>query len=386
MPLGRVKSSALVRVQRITTAAEACAEGILRRTLMGTGWTVALKLPIQVVLNKETTRLTEAEFSLYTRGHFDFTVYDEEEHEPAFVVEFDAFGHDKPRQIERDIIKNRLCAAGDLPLVRIGLEDVGPKEQVSVLEWIIELLLALDQDLEAEDEVSEPNDIRSAEASGQASDPAALLQLAYDAAARLSSEGMQTLWPIGRDGKPRVPEMLTVDVRAGRVWFTGGSSEPVPGDEGGAFEREHPFGANAVIARRLLDDFGISVGNEVEGFASSWAAAPYRFEIAWPGRQPMPFESGRISEFVISERDFRVTARNRPAQPLLTSAGRARFAWAHRIETLPLGPGTSPTSMPPGFAAIRLWFDPWGAATELALYDALSQVERWANGSLARST
>lgn len=54
--LGRVKSSALVRVQRITTAAEARAERILRRTLMGTGWTVALKLPIQVVLNMETTR------------------------------------------------------------------------------------------------------------------------------------------------------------------------------------------------------------------------------------------------------------------------------------------------------------------------------------------
>lgn len=228
--------------------------------------------------------------------------------------------------------------------------------------------------------------VPSGENSGQAPDPAALLQLAYDAAARLSSEGMQTLWPIGRDGKPRVPETLTVDLRAGRVWFTGGSLEPVPGDEGGAFEREHPFAANALIARRLLDGFGISVGKEIEGFTSSWSTAPYFLEIAWPGRQPTPFESGRVSEFVVSERDFRVAARNRPADPPFTSTGRARFAWAHRIETPPGRPSVNPMSAPPGFAPIRLWFDPWGAASELALYDALCQVERWAKRSLARST
>src|SRR5438132_1677988 len=114
----------LIRVQRITTAAEARAEQVLRRGLSGTGWTVALKLPIQVVLHKEAARLTREEFSLYTRGHFDFTVYGEDDHEPAFAVEFDGFGHERPRQVQRDIIKNRLCAKANLALLRIGLEHV----------------------------------------------------------------------------------------------------------------------------------------------------------------------------------------------------------------------------------------------------------------------
>jgi hypothetical protein len=87
-----------VRTKRITSASEARAEEIIRRVIAGTEWSVALKLPIQEVVEKASTRLSEDEFSMYTRGHLDFTVYRNTDIAPTFAVEFDGFGHEISRQ------------------------------------------------------------------------------------------------------------------------------------------------------------------------------------------------------------------------------------------------------------------------------------------------
>jgi len=375
-----------MRVQPITTAAEARAERVLRRSLSGTGWTVALKLPIQVVLNREAVRLTSEEFSLYTRGHFDFTVYDEDNHEPAFVVEFDAFGHDKPRQIARDMIKNRLCAKADLPLLRIGIEHVTAEGQLSVLAWIADLFLSLLSDDETADDEGVNPYAHDAPADAETPwlDPDTVVEKVRAHAATLKAAGYRFFWPTGRDGKQIVPRFMTVDLRARRAWISSQSPGYTPGEDGGAFERSHAFPANTRLARRLLDDFGMSVGREVEGFESSWETAPYRFEIDWPGRQPTPYESGSVSEFVVSERDFRIYARSQPEEHLLKSVGRSRFAWAHRIEAQSPAPGASTINRRSGLVPLDLWFEPWGVATELALHHALSQAHRWAIGRPGR--
>lgn len=99
-------------------------------------------MSIQSLLDKHDRRLSPQEFSLYLRGHFDFVVHRESDHEPEVAIEFDGFGHDDPRQTERDIIKNRLCAVAGLPLLRIGGAELQVHEQVTILEWLLGRFIA----------------------------------------------------------------------------------------------------------------------------------------------------------------------------------------------------------------------------------------------------
>src|SRR6058998_3257134 len=88
-----------VRRRPIVNMSEARAHRLLVRTLASTGWNVAIKPPVQAVLDKEHDELAMAEFRLYTQGHFDFAIYPEDEPLAAFAIEFDGFGHDRPDQI-----------------------------------------------------------------------------------------------------------------------------------------------------------------------------------------------------------------------------------------------------------------------------------------------
>jgi hypothetical protein len=119
---------------------------------------------------------------------------------------------------------------------------------------------------------------------------------------------------------------------------------------------------------------------------SSSGTSRYVLSIRWPGRRA--FEQGPASEFVVAALDFTVHDRHNVIQ---AGAGRGRFAWAHRLpqqlglraivgnEALSaaqmkyrLERGLSPTDLG--------WWEAAGVARELARYDVLSQVERWAQG------
>lgn len=117
---------------------ELIADRIIRRNLVDSGWIISAKTSVQSVLDKHRQHLFTDEFNLYSRGHFDFAVYSEEEHEPAFAVEFDGLGHHDGAQAARDVIKNRLCAQAELPVLRIGGNELREAEEVSVLDWLLE--------------------------------------------------------------------------------------------------------------------------------------------------------------------------------------------------------------------------------------------------------
>ena len=134
-------------------------------------------------------------------------------------------------------------------------------------------------------------------------------------------------------------------------------------------EMEHPFPDNALVARRLLERYAIGVG-QIAGFVLAPEGARFVVEMPWPGRQPPRMRQGRASDFVISERDFPLVARERLDPPLFTGVGRAEFAAYNK---LPDGKSVD----------IEFPWDPWGVASELAEFDALQQVERWAARPLA---
>ena len=92
------------------------------------------------VILKEGTYLPPRTFDFYTRSHVDFVVTDENS-KPLLAVEYDGPSHSEPRQIERDKIKDELCASADLGVLRITANHVTKLFRgMSVLRWIIEVM------------------------------------------------------------------------------------------------------------------------------------------------------------------------------------------------------------------------------------------------------
>jgi hypothetical protein len=75
-------------------------------------------------------------------GHLDFLIVNRASDRPEFAVEFDGPAHLERRQAERDRVKDELCLRADLPILRIGSDEIAPREQCSLLEWLIERFIA----------------------------------------------------------------------------------------------------------------------------------------------------------------------------------------------------------------------------------------------------
>src|SRR3989442_12357257 len=122
-----------MRIRRITNHSEELAERIIRDTLAGTGWSVAIKMRLQDVVDREGEDLPYEQFQFLTRAHLDFTVYREVDRLPTFAIEFDGSKHALRTQIQRDVLKNGLCARAGLPLIRIGFAELHEREKMTVL-------------------------------------------------------------------------------------------------------------------------------------------------------------------------------------------------------------------------------------------------------------
>jgi len=300
----------------LASRGESAAHKIIQKTLVDTEWNVFANVSVQRVLDKEE-RLSPAEFDLFTRGSFDFVVCDAD-YEPVIAFEFDGFGHDDPRQLTRDLIKNALCARAGLPLLRIGADDLREREETSALEWLCTALVALDHELDAD--------------------------LDDDA----DDEGGPS------DDEPADDDDL----------------DDVIGEPG--VEMEHPFPDTALVATRLMERYGIGVGELSPLIAL--AGTRYLVQLRWPPAfQPPRFRKGPASEYVISEVEFAVAKVDRPDEVLFGGIGRAEFAWAHR---LPADRGAEASLGPIAFP-----WDAYGVSMQLAEFDALRRVEGWAHRS-----
>jgi uncharacterized protein DUF2726 len=253
------------------------ADEVVRRNLDGTGWIFSAQTAISRVIEKHSY-LTRDEYTELSQGTFDFIVCREEDHEVEFAIEFDGPSHDDPRQIERDVIKNRLCAEAGLPLLRIRRGELREREQITVLDWLLELFITWESET------------------------------------------------------PDAAEELIEDLEAS----PGGESiaqepEEVVGILAATFGCEFPFPANAEIAKRLYRRFGISLGERLDDYEPD-AKAPYVLEVDWPGKHH--FEETKASAFIVCERQARMRDRAKPGSERFTTKGRAHFAAEHRI-----GPG-----------------------------------------------
>ena len=92
------------------------------------------------VLEKGKTHLTKSEFSLYSRGHFDFVITDQN-YCPLMAIEYDGPFHLSKEQFARDQIKNDLCKRSGFGLLRINDRHVTKLYRgMTVLRWIVEVI------------------------------------------------------------------------------------------------------------------------------------------------------------------------------------------------------------------------------------------------------
>lgn len=104
------------------------------------GYRVFAKTRLADAVSAERNEMTSREFSYFLRAHLDFLL-DDGEGRPLLAVEFDGPSHLAAEQVERDAIKDQICRAARLPLLRIGSSSQYLKRYrgMSVLRWIVEV-------------------------------------------------------------------------------------------------------------------------------------------------------------------------------------------------------------------------------------------------------
>lgn len=84
------------------------------------GYRINLKMRLRDVIDVDDLPLSAKERNFAFTSHLDFVAVDAKTHLPVIAIEYDGPHHlSDQRQIERDRIKDKLCEASELPLLRI---------------------------------------------------------------------------------------------------------------------------------------------------------------------------------------------------------------------------------------------------------------------------
>jgi hypothetical protein len=125
------------RYKRLLNHSEKIAQEVINKVLQGTRFTVLSQVPLRKLVEYERNELSTLEWRTYSESSIDFVVINEESY-PILAVEFDGPSHDLyPKKKAADIRKNRLCYNAEIPLFRIGDEQVREEDKVSILEFIV---------------------------------------------------------------------------------------------------------------------------------------------------------------------------------------------------------------------------------------------------------
>jgi len=118
---------------------EAATTGALRRYFHGRPYWIHKDMALNQIVAVTKGELTPGEFDYYTRASVDFVVC-RDDHDQGFeiAVEFDGEQHDQPDQRRKDDIKNRVCIAAGLPLLRVGKELVQLRGSLTLLEFMLD--------------------------------------------------------------------------------------------------------------------------------------------------------------------------------------------------------------------------------------------------------
>jgi Protein of unknown function (DUF2726) len=308
---------------------------LLERSLYGTGWQVYAKVRLSDVLAPgERENPDGRESRMLRMGHLDFVVVNRAEGSaPAFAVEFDGPVHADPDVRQRDQLKDRLCADAGLPVLRIGSDVIGEREQTTILEWVVDRFLAYRSEY--------PRIKRWCEA-----EVAELEALAEGRAGGTDDDAAVASWTL--EGPTLDPDFL--------------------------FDLRYPFPALAAVVERLFRRFGIVSIPEpkwgVRPLAPTESANPVLVRGA-----PSPSPEEHRAEATLIRRGDDPTY-----EVLHRSDGRVELSRQARDE-----PSLNQASRVRGLIESTLGTGVWSIGDSLADYLALAGIERWAGANLESS-
>jgi len=119
---------------------EKATAGALNRYFAGKPYCVLKEVSLRQVIEVEQSELDPGEWNYYTTAAFDFVVCRKDEDRSwEIVIEFDGPHHKDPLQARKDSLKNRLCVEVDLPIIRVGTEEIRIRENMTFLQYMLDL-------------------------------------------------------------------------------------------------------------------------------------------------------------------------------------------------------------------------------------------------------
>ncbi|HZX08137.1 DUF2726 domain-containing protein [Kribbella sp.] len=107
-------------LRKILTAAESKVDRGLDEYARDNGYRLLLKPRLRDVIDVDDMHLTWREQNFTFTAHLDFVAADAATGLPILAIEYDDARHrTDPQQRERDKIKDRLCQAAGLPMLRV---------------------------------------------------------------------------------------------------------------------------------------------------------------------------------------------------------------------------------------------------------------------------
>jgi hypothetical protein len=129
---------AVDRRKRVLNLRESDVDRILADYADENGYRISLKMRLRDVIDTDGLPLNARERNFAFTSHLDFVAFDAETHLPVLAIEYDGPQHlTDDRQIERDRIKDKLCAAAELPLLRIDNLFTRKEGKWRVLTYIL---------------------------------------------------------------------------------------------------------------------------------------------------------------------------------------------------------------------------------------------------------
>jgi Protein of unknown function (DUF2726) len=332
-----------VRRRSLLSRSEEKALDLLERSLFGRGYRVYVLVPLRKLIDPETTVLRPEQRRMLDRGEVDFLIVNRDEGlRVEFALEFD--GHpahrNDPDRRAADRVKDALCLRAGLPLVRVDPEAIGEREQVTLIDWLIDCFRLLRSDPERVETVRVHLNERDADVAADTGDRRAPVDLAV---------ALHMLNPFP----------ATVEIRE-RLWRRYQiASQPT--------EDLEPLPLNDEDARQRLDDFTARL--------ERWGRAPLKL-----------YDMNRPPSLVPSEEDHdELEVARGPLNPNVFQLGlwndfQSGFAYVARA---PIRWAAQPL-WAQLLAAERIGSWRWAIDVALAEYEALADIERWATRRLAR--
>lgn len=126
------------QLKKVLNFHEAGADLMLQEYAAEWGYRVQLKMRLCDAIDAEGDVRNRRERNFLRTSHLDFVLVAEDSLQPVLAVEYDGSQHlTDPVQVARDRIKDRLCAAAGLPLLRIDSGYMRKSGKWQVLRYIL---------------------------------------------------------------------------------------------------------------------------------------------------------------------------------------------------------------------------------------------------------